>query len=164
MNTSSASALPPATARSSSKVTILSRRDARPRSNVVTAHSSLLVPAPLRLNSLRLRGTKYSTQRSTLPAERLAAEFLWKFSSVYAEDFLLGKLLNLVGFELSILKLTCGLFSWPEPDGPSAVSLCQETTAMDIFSSHASTLCTARDFEPPVHSAVKPRNAILKSS
>ncbi|CAD0204626.1 unnamed protein product [Chrysodeixis includens] len=108
MKTSSASSLP---GRSSSNVTILSRAllaaptgpmpgpapppappgpaplgsvggrsGARLRSpNAASSYSS--PAAPLRLNSLRLRGTKYSTHLSAWPADRRAGVFLWKLSS-----------------------------------------------------------------------------------
>lgn len=166
MNTSSASARFSATALSSSNVTTLSRRALALSLNVLTpTDSSLaLTPAPLRLNSHRLRGTKYSTQRSACPADRRAGVFLWKLSSPYAEDFLRGRLLNFVGFELSILKVTCALFSWQFTGGLSAASLCQDTTAIEIFSSHFSTLCTARVLEPLEHRAVTLRSTELMSS
>ncbi|CAH0714052.1 unnamed protein product, partial [Brenthis ino] len=85
INTSSAKALSADTpAFSSSKVTILSRRAlARsPSALIPTATSSLTpTPVPLKLNSLRLRGTKYSTHLSACPADRRAGVFLWKLSS-----------------------------------------------------------------------------------
>jgi hypothetical protein len=124
-------------------------------------------PTPLRLNSLKLLGTKYSTHFSACPADRLIGVFLWKPSS-QLDDFRLGRLLNFVGFKLSILNFTCCRFSeqFENVDGPdSAASLCQETTDIAILSSHIfSTLCTARDFEPPAQSVVKLRNAELMSS
>ncbi|KPI95999.1 hypothetical protein RR46_11712 [Papilio xuthus] len=137
MNTSSASA------RSSSKVTVRSRRE------------------PLRLSSLRLRGAG--------PAERRAGMPRTKLSSPTAAVFLRGRLLNLVGFEPSTRNETCGLLSdrvAPDTDGAhSAVAERQETaTVVVIFSSPHSTLWTARDFPPPEHSVATLRKAALVSS
>ncbi|CAH2051573.1 unnamed protein product, partial [Iphiclides podalirius] len=126
-------------ARSSSKVTVRSRLE------------------PLRLSSLRLLGAG--------PAERLAGIPRTKPSSPSAEDFLRGRLLNLVGFEPSMRKETCGRLSGrgaPDADGAHSAAAIRQEGAGGSFSSEHSAW-TARDL-PPAQSDATPLKAELVSS